>query len=107
MVQPTLKPGRRESSLTPHPAPLTRKVDSLMRRTILLVATMALTVLVASGLALAVNKLGTAGPDGLRGTDKPRQPHRQGWARHAARTWRRRLLGGRYGSGLRGGWTRQ
>jgi len=33
-----------------------------MRRTILLVATMALTVLVASGLALAVNKLGTAAP---------------------------------------------
>jgi Ca2+-binding RTX toxin-like protein len=40
-----------------------------MRRTILLVATMALTLLVASGVALAVNKIGTDGPDTLRGTD--------------------------------------
>jgi hypothetical protein len=41
-----------------------------MRRTILLVATMALTLLVASGVALAVNKIGTDGPDTLRGTNK-------------------------------------
>jgi hypothetical protein len=40
-----------------------------MRRTILLLATMALTLLVASGVALAVNKIGTNGPDTLRGTD--------------------------------------
>jgi Ca2+-binding RTX toxin-like protein len=40
-----------------------------MRRTILLVATMALTLLVASGVALAVNKVGTDGPDTLRGTN--------------------------------------
>jgi hypothetical protein len=40
-----------------------------MRRTILLVATMALTLLVASGVALAVNKIGTDGPDTLRGTN--------------------------------------
>jgi Ca2+-binding RTX toxin-like protein len=40
-----------------------------MRRTILLVATMALTLLVASGVALAVNKIGTNGPDTLRGTN--------------------------------------
>src|SRR5215207_1502473 len=53
MVQPILKPGRRESNLTPHPAPLIRKADSLMRRTILLVASMALTLLMASGVALA------------------------------------------------------
>jgi hypothetical protein len=39
-----------------------------MRRTILLVATMALTLLAASGVALAVNKIGTNGPDTLRGT---------------------------------------
>ncbi|MBA3703777.1 MAG: hypothetical protein H0W79_13360 [Rubrobacteraceae bacterium] len=40
-----------------------------MRRAILLVATMALTVLVASGVALAVNKIGTDGPDTLKGTN--------------------------------------
>jgi len=42
----------------------------MMRRTILMVATMALTLLVASGLALAVNKVGTQGRDFLKGTDK-------------------------------------
>src|SRR5215210_6247266 len=41
-----------------------------MRRTILLLATMALTLLVASGAALAVTKIGTNGPDTLRGTNK-------------------------------------
>jgi len=40
-----------------------------MRRTILLVATMALTLLVASGVALAVTKIGGPGPDTLRGTN--------------------------------------
>ena len=40
-----------------------------MRRTIVLLATMALTVLVASGVALAVNKVGTDGPDTLTGTN--------------------------------------
>ena len=40
-----------------------------MRRTILMVATMALTVLVAGGVALAVNKVGTQGRDFLKGTD--------------------------------------
>jgi hypothetical protein len=40
-----------------------------MRRTILLMATMALTLLVASGVALAVNKVGTNDPDTLRGTN--------------------------------------
>jgi len=40
-----------------------------MRRTIVLLATMALTLLVASGVALAVNKIGGPGPDVLRGTD--------------------------------------
>jgi Ca2+-binding RTX toxin-like protein len=40
-----------------------------MRRTILMVATMALTLLVASGVALAVTKIGTNGLDLLRGTN--------------------------------------
>jgi Ca2+-binding RTX toxin-like protein len=40
-----------------------------MKRTILLVATMALTLLVASGVALAVTRIGTHGPDTLRGTN--------------------------------------
>jgi Ca2+-binding RTX toxin-like protein len=40
-----------------------------MRRTILLMATMALTLLVASGVALAVTRIGTEGPDTLRGTN--------------------------------------
>ena len=34
----------------------------MMRRTILMVAAMALTVLVASGVALAITKIGTDGP---------------------------------------------
>jgi hypothetical protein len=41
----------------------------MMRRTILMVATMALTLLVASGVALAVTRIGTDGPDILRGTN--------------------------------------
>src|SRR5215216_1784687 len=40
-----------------------------MRRTILLVAAMALILLAASGVALAVNKIGTDGPDTLRGSN--------------------------------------
>jgi Ca2+-binding RTX toxin-like protein len=40
-----------------------------MRRTVLLLATMALTLLVASGVALAVTRIGTDGPDTLRGTN--------------------------------------
>jgi Ca2+-binding RTX toxin-like protein len=40
-----------------------------MRRTIVLLTTMALTLLVASGVALAVTKIGTDGPDHLRGTN--------------------------------------
>jgi hypothetical protein len=45
-----------------------------MRRTIVLLATMTLTLLVASGVALAVTKVGTKvgtnGPDTLRGTNR-------------------------------------
>jgi hypothetical protein len=41
-----------------------------MRRSIVLLATMALTLLVASGLALAVTKIGTEGRNFLKGTDK-------------------------------------
>jgi hypothetical protein len=40
-----------------------------MRRVILLLAAMAATLIVASGVALAVNKIGTDGPDTLRGTN--------------------------------------
>jgi hypothetical protein len=40
-----------------------------MRRVILLLAVMAATLVVASGVALAVNKVGTNGPDTLRGTN--------------------------------------
>jgi Ca2+-binding RTX toxin-like protein len=39
-----------------------------MRRTIVVLATVALTLLVASGVALAVTRIGTDGPDTLRGT---------------------------------------
>ena len=41
-----------------------------MRRTTLLMATMALTLLVASGVALAVTRIGTNDPDTVRGTNK-------------------------------------
>jgi Ca2+-binding RTX toxin-like protein len=40
-----------------------------MRRVVLLLALMAATLVVASGVALAVNKIGTDGPDTLRGTN--------------------------------------
>jgi hypothetical protein len=64
--------GRRESSLTTllTPPHLPRKAALLMRRTIVLLATMALTLLVASGVAWAVTKIGTNGPDTLRGTNE-------------------------------------
>src|SRR5215217_4465389 len=41
----------------------------MMRRAILMVAAVALSLLVASGVALAVNKVGTQGRDFLKGTD--------------------------------------
>ena len=44
-----------------------------MRRTIVLLATISLTLLVASGVALAVTKIGTNGPDTLRGTNRADQ----------------------------------
>src|SRR5215216_3228369 len=70
MLRMLLIKGRCESSLTtlltpPH----VRKAALLMRRTILLLATTAVTLLMASGVALAVNKIGTNGPDTLRGTN--------------------------------------
>src|SRR5215217_6728630 len=69
MVRRLLTKGHREASLiTPHLAPLTRKAGLPMRRTMLLLATMALTLLVASGVALALTRIGTDGPDTLRGT---------------------------------------
>jgi Ca2+-binding RTX toxin-like protein len=42
----------------------------MMRRAMLMVATMALSLLVASGVALALSKVGGPGPDTLRGTNK-------------------------------------
>src|SRR5215217_1378326 len=60
MVRMLLIKGRRESSLiTPHLGPL-RKAGLTMRRTILLLATMALTLLVASGVVLGAG-IGSAG----------------------------------------------
>jgi Ca2+-binding RTX toxin-like protein len=41
-----------------------------MRRVVLVLAAMALALLLASGVAWAVNKIGTNGPDTLRGTNK-------------------------------------
>ena len=41
----------------------------LMRRTLLLSSTMALTLLVASGVARAVTRIGTDGPDAWGGTN--------------------------------------
>ena len=41
-----------------------------MRRLILLLAAMALALLLASGVAWAVNKIDTDGPDTLRGTNR-------------------------------------
>ena len=41
-----------------------------MRRTVLLLTVVAATLILASGVALAVTKIGTDGPDTLRGTDR-------------------------------------
>jgi Ca2+-binding RTX toxin-like protein len=41
-----------------------------MGRVVLVLAATALALLLASGVALAVNKVGTNGPDTLRGTDR-------------------------------------
>src|SRR5918993_48429 len=60
MVCMLLTKGCREASLiTPHHAPL-RREGLLMRRTIVLLATMALTLLVASGVVLGAG-IGSAG----------------------------------------------
>jgi hypothetical protein len=40
-----------------------------MRRVALVLAAIALALLLASGVALAANKIGTDGPDTLRGTN--------------------------------------
>ena len=64
-----IKGAVRLASLHYSPAHLQRKAGLLMRRTIVLLASMALTLLVASGVALAVTRIGTDGPDTLRGTN--------------------------------------
>jgi Ca2+-binding RTX toxin-like protein len=66
-----LSPTSRDSGAT-RVAPIRQRLykgGTDVRRTILLVAMMVLTVLVASGVALAVTKIGTDGPDTLRGTN--------------------------------------
>jgi len=45
-------------------------MEEVLRRTILMVVTMVIPLLVAGGVALAVTKIGTNGPDTLRGTNK-------------------------------------
>lgn len=47
-----------------------------------LAVVMAMTLVVASGVALAVSKLGTNGPDTLRGTDEPRLLGTEGTTDH-------------------------
>src|ERR671911_864783 len=70
MLRLLLIKGRCECRLTTLlTLPLYRKAALLMRRTTVLLTTMALTLLVASGVALAVTKIGTDGPDTLRGTN--------------------------------------
>src|SRR5687767_9568922 len=49
--------------------PASRKGAKRMRRVVLVVAGMALALLLASVVALAVNKIGTNAPDTLRGTN--------------------------------------
>ena len=49
--------------------PVLRNGAERMRRVILLLTVMAATLVVASGVAWAVNKIGTNGPDTLRGTN--------------------------------------
>src|SRR5918994_6345264 len=64
MLRMLLIKGRRESSVTTHltPPPYQRKAGLFMRRTIPLLATMALTLLVASGVTLAM-RVGSAAAD--------------------------------------------
>jgi hypothetical protein len=63
-VQLLLKPERRESSLTPHPAPLITEGRYLMGRRLLLVVPMLVAVLVISGVALALSACGGGGGSG-------------------------------------------
>ena len=60
-MQMLLKPERRESSLTPHPAPLITEGGCLMGRRLLLAAPMLVAVLVVGGVALALSACGGAG----------------------------------------------
>jgi Ca2+-binding RTX toxin-like protein len=67
-----------------------------MRRAALVLAAMALALLLASGVALAVNKIGTNGPDTLMGTDgNDNLIGRGGNDRLFALNGRDNLLGGR------------
>jgi Ca2+-binding RTX toxin-like protein len=46
-----------------------KEVASMRRILVLLLAALALTLAVASGVALAINEIGTNGPDTLRGAN--------------------------------------
>src|SRR5215204_5219569 len=61
MVQLLLKPERRESSLTPHPAPLITEGRCLMGRRLLSAAPMLVAALVVVGLVLALDACGAGG----------------------------------------------
>jgi hypothetical protein len=70
-----------------------------MRRAVLVVAAMALALLLASGVAWAVNKVGTDGPDILRGTNRADNLLGEGRKRHAPRSSRQRSPARRAGQG--------
>jgi hypothetical protein len=67
-----------------------REEGRTMRRAMLLVAMMAVTLVVASGVALAVTKIGTNGPDRLMGTNGDDNLLGRGGQRQALQPGRRR-----------------
>jgi hypothetical protein len=62
-VPPTHKPGRRESALPPHPAPLFVKGVFPMRRRLLSAAPMLVAALVVVGLVLVLDACGAGGQE--------------------------------------------
>ena len=75
-----------------------------LRRLVLVLLVMAALVL-ASGVALALSKIGTNGPGTLRGTNgNDERPLGQRWQRQPLKPRRHRQLGGRDGQGRLVGW---
>src|SRR5215203_2439048 len=70
MMQISLKPERRESSLTPHPAPFPKGGCLMRRRRLLSAAPMVVAVLVVVGLVLALSAC--SGVGGQEQANKPR-----------------------------------